>query len=96
MTGLVEAGGDQFVPVVFDVSQVFLEAGARGTSIFADVKFGAMYDVHAVVRQAVELLGGAHLRFRPLDFRSSEDEWILSASWCITWGGSWWSGGGLS
>ena len=56
MTGLVEVVevvGDRFVPVVFDVSQVFLETRVKGASSFADVSSGAMDDVHDVVRQAV-------------------------------------------
>ena len=68
-------------------------------SSFADVEFGAfsaMDDIHDVVRQAVELFGDVHLRFRLLDFGSSADEWTRSACGCITWGGSWWSGGALS
>ena len=45
---------------LFDVSQVFFETGVKGASSFADVEFGAfgaMDDVHDVVRQAVELFG---------------------------------------
>ena len=44
----------------FYVSQVFLEAGVEGASRFADVEFGAfgaMNNVHDVVRLAVELFG---------------------------------------
>ena len=69
MAGLVEVVGDRFVPVVFDVSQVFLKTGVKGASSFADVEFGAMDVVHDV-RQAVEMFGDVHLRVRP---------WILIA-----------------
>ena len=56
--------GNSFVPVVFYVSQVFFEAGVRGASRFADVEFGAfgaMINVHDVVRLAVGLFGDVHL-----------------------------------
>ena len=42
MTGLVEVVGDRFLPVVFDVSQVFIETGVKLASSFADVEFGAL------------------------------------------------------
>ena len=43
--------------------------GVKGASSFADVEFGAfgaMNNVHDVVRLAVELLGDVHLDFGPL------------------------------
>ena len=64
MPGLVEVVGDRFVPVVLDVSQVFLKMGVKLASSFADVEFGAfsaMDDVHDVVCQAIELFGDVHL-----------------------------------
>ena len=50
---------------MFYVSQVFLEAGVEGASRFAHVEFGAfgaMNNVHDVVRLAVELLVLVRLR----------------------------------
>ena len=66
----VEMDSDRLVPVVFNVSQVSLEAGVEGASRFADVEFGAfgaMNNVHDVVRVAAELFGDVHLGFRSLD-----------------------------
>ena len=60
VSSLVEMVSDRLVSVVFYVSQVFLEAGVEGASRFADVEFGAfgaMNNVHDVVRLAVELFG---------------------------------------
>ena len=77
VSSLVEMVSDRLVPVVFYVSQVFLEAGVEGASRFADVKFGAfgaMYNVHDVVRLAVELFGDVHLGFRSLDAYVGADE----------------------
>ena len=53
--------------MVFYVSQVFLEAGVEGASHFAYLTqefgaFGAMNNVHDVVRLAVELLVLVRLR----------------------------------
>ena len=61
---MVEMVSDSLVPLVFYVS---LEAGVAGASRFADVEFGAMNNVHDVVRLAVELFGDVHLGFRSLD-----------------------------
>ena len=61
---LVEMVSDSLVPLVFYVS---LEAGVAGASRFADVEFGAMNNVHDVVRLAVELFGDVHLGFRSFD-----------------------------
>ena len=41
VSSLVEMVSDRLVSVVFNVSQVFLEAGVEGASRFADVEFGA-------------------------------------------------------
>ena len=74
VSSLVELVSDRLVPVVFYFSQVFLEAVVEGASRFADVEFGAfgaMNNVHDVVRLAVELLGDVHLGF--LSF------WILTS-----------------
>ena len=74
VSSLVEMVNDRLVSVVFYVSQVFLGAGVEGASRFADVElgaFGAMNNVHDVVRLAVELLGDVHLGF--LSF------WILTS-----------------
>ena len=54
----------QSTAVVFFVSQMFFEAGAEGMFRFADVEFsafGAMNNVHDVVRLAVEMFGDVHL-----------------------------------
>ena len=56
VSSLVEMVSDRLVSVVFYVSQVFLEAGVQSASHFADVEFGAfgaMNNVHDVVRLAV-------------------------------------------
>ena len=53
---LVGTVGNRFVPVVFYVSQVFFEAGIKGASSFAEAEsgaFGAMNNIHDVVRLAV-------------------------------------------
>ena len=52
------------VDMVSHVSQLFLEAGVEGASRFADVEFdafGAMDNLHDVVRLAVELFDDVHL-----------------------------------
>ena len=77
VSSLVEMVSDRLVSVVFYVSQVFLEAGVEGASRFADVEFGAfgaLYNVHDVVRLAVELFGDVHLGFRSLDAYVGADE----------------------
>ena len=76
---LVEMVNNRLVPVVvvFYVSQVFLEAGVKGVFRFADVEFGtfgAMNNVHDVVRLAVELFGDVHLGFRSFDANVGADE----------------------
>ena len=56
VSSLVEMVSDRLVSVVFYISQVFLEASVEGASRFADVEFGAfgaMNNVHDVVRLAV-------------------------------------------
>ena len=58
--------------MVFYVSQVFLEAGVEGASHFAYLTqefgaFGAMNNVHDVVRLAVELFRDVHLGVWSLD-----------------------------
>ena len=58
VSSLVEMVSDRLVSVEFHVSQVFFEAGVEGASRFADVEsgaFGAMNNIHVVVRLAVEL-----------------------------------------
>ena len=77
VSSLVEVVSDRLVPVVFYVSQVFLEAGVEGASRFADVEFGAfgaMSNVHDVLHLAVELFGDVHLGFRSLDDGVGSDE----------------------
>ena len=77
VSSLVEVVSDRLVPVVFYVSQVFLEAGVEGASRFADVEFGtfgAKNNVHDVVRLADELFGDVHLGFRSLDADVGADE----------------------
>ena len=57
---MVEMVGNRLVSVVFYVGQVILGAGVEGASRFADVEFGAfgaMNNVHDVVRLVVELFG---------------------------------------
>ena len=59
VSSLVKMVSDRLVSVVFYVSQVFTEAGIEGASRFSDVEFGAfgaMNNVHDVVRLVVELL----------------------------------------
>ena len=41
---MVEMISDRLVPVLFYVSQVFLEAGVEGASSFAEIEFGALGD----------------------------------------------------
>ena len=77
VSSLVEMVSDRLVSVVFYVSQVFLEAGVEGASRFANVEFGAfgaMNNVHDVVRLAVEVFGDVHLGFRSLDADVCADE----------------------
>ena len=74
---MVEMVSDRPVSVVFYVSQVFFEAGIKGASSFAEAEsgaFGAMNNVHDVVRLAVELFGDVHLDFRSFDADVGADE----------------------
>ena len=81
---MVEMVSDRLVPVVFYVSQVFLEDGVKGVSRFTDVEFGAfgsMNNVHDV-HLAVELFGDVHLGFQSLDADVSEMKGhVLHFSW---------------
>ena len=64
VSSVAEMVGNRFAPVVFYVSQVFFEAGIKGASSFAEAEsgaFGAMNNVHDVVRLAVELFGDVRL-----------------------------------
>ena len=79
VSSLVEMVSDRFVSAVFYVSQMFLEAGVEGASRFADVEFGAfgaMNNVHDVVRLAVELLGDDSLGFQSVDADIGADEGV--------------------
>ena len=98
VSSLVEMVSDRLVSVVFYVSQVFLEAGVEGASRFADVEFGAfgaMNNVHDVVRLAVKLFGDVHLGFRSLDADVRADEGERFAFLLVAMSGSWCSGGWL-
>ena len=98
MSSLVEMVSDRLVSVVFYVGQVFLEAGVEGASRFADVEFGAfgaMNNVHDVVRLAVELFGYVHLGFRSLDADVGADEGARFAFLLVARSGSWCAGGWL-
>ena len=56
--------------MVFYVSQVFLKVGVKDVTCFADVEFGtfgAMNNIHDVVRLAVELFRDVHLGVWSLD-----------------------------
>ena len=56
---------------------MFLKASVEGASSFADVEFGAfgaMNNVHDVVRLAVEPFGDVHLGFRSFDADVGADE----------------------
>ena len=95
---MVEMVSDRLVSVVFSVSQVILEAGVEGASRFADVEFGAfgaMKNVHDVVRLAIELFGDVHLGFRSLDADVGADEWARFAFLSDARSGCWCSGGWL-
>ena len=77
--------------MLFYVSQVFLEAGVEGASRFADIEFcayGAMNNVHDVVRLAVELFGDVLLGFRSFDADVGADERF--AFLLVARSGSWW------
>ena len=69
VSNLFEMVGNRLVAVMFYVSQVFFEVSVKGASPrFADVEFsafGAMNNVHDIVRLAVELFADVHLGFRP-------------------------------
>ena len=67
-------------------------------SRFADVAFdafGAMNNVHDVVRLADELFGDVHLGFRSLDADVGADEGARFAFLVVARSGSWCSGGWL-
>ena len=77
--------------VVFYVSQVFLEASAEDVSRFADVEFGAfgaMNNIHDVVRLAVELFGDVHLGFRSFDADTGTDDGACFAFLLVARSGS--------
>ena len=96
VSSLVEMVSDRLVSVVLYVSQVFLEAGVEGTSRFADVEFGAfgaMNNVHDVVRLAVELFGDVHHGFRSFDADVGADEGARFAFLLVARSGSWCFGG---
>ena len=83
---------------MFYVSQVFLEAGVEGASLFADVElgaFGAMNNVHDVVRLAVELVGDVCLGFRSFDADVGTNKGARFAFLLVARSGSWCSGGWL-
>jgi len=64
LASLVKVIGNRFVTSVFNVRNVFFEAGVKNTSSFTDVElsaFGTMNDVCNVVCQADELLRDVHL-----------------------------------
>ena len=93
---MVEMVSDKLVPVVFYVSQVFLEAGVKGVSHFADVEFGAfgaMNNVQGVVRLTVELFGDVHLGFLSLDADVGADKGTRFAYILVSKSCSWCSGG---
>ena len=63
VASLIEVIRNRFVSQVFNVRNVFFEAGVKGASSFPDVEvsaFGTVNDVYNVVRQAVELFGDVH------------------------------------
>ena len=98
VSSLVEMVSDRLVSVVNYVNQVFLEAGVEGTSRFADVEFGAfgaMNNVHDVIRLAVELFGDVHLGFRSFDVDVGADEGARFAFLLVARSGSWCSFGWL-
>ena len=84
--------------MLFYVSRVFLEAGVEGASRFADIEFcayGAMNNVHDVVRLAVELFGDVHLGFRSFNADVGADEGACFAFLLVARSGCWSSGGWL-
>ena len=98
MSSLVEMVSDRLVSVVFYVGQVFLEACVEGASRFADEEFdafGAMDNLHDVVRLAFELFCDVHLGFRSLDADVGADEGARFAFVLVARSGSWCSGGWL-
>ena len=63
VASLIEVIRNRFVSQVFNVRNVFFEAGVKGASSFPDVEvsaFGTVNDVYNVVRQAVELFRDVH------------------------------------
>ena len=63
VASLVEAIRNRLVSPVFNVGNVFFEAGVKGACSFPDVElsaFGTWSDVCNVVRQAVELFRDVH------------------------------------
>ena len=98
VSSFVEMVSNRLVSVVFYVSQVFLEVGVEGASRFADVEFGAfgaLNNVHDVVRLAVELFGDVHLGFRSFDADVGADVGARFAFLLVARSGSWCSGGWL-
>ena len=72
--------------MVLYVSQVFFEAGVEGASNFG--AFGAMNNVHDVVRLAVELFGDVHLGFRSFDADTGTDDGACFAFLLVARSGS--------
>ena len=63
VASLTEVIRNRFVSQVFNVRNVFFEAGVKGASSFPDVEFsafGTVNDVYNVVRQAVEMFRDVH------------------------------------
>ena len=63
VASLVEVIRNKFVSQVFNVRNVFFEAGVKGASSFPAVEFsafGTVNDVYNAVRQAVELFRDVH------------------------------------
>ena len=63
VASLTEVIRNRFVSPVFNVRNVFFEAGVEGASSFPDVElsaFGTVNDLYNVVRQAVELFRDVH------------------------------------
>ena len=82
VSSFVEMVSDRLFPVVFYVSQVFLEAGVEGVSCFVDVEFGAVC--------AMDNLG-----FRSLDADVGADEGACFAFLLVARSGPWCSWGWL-
>ena len=84
---------DGVVSLVEVISNRFVSgAGVKGASSFTDVElsaFGAMNDVHNVVRQAAELLRDVHLGLRASNVGVGADERTCSTFCLIAWSGPW-------